>query len=172
MSTNYAPSLTPSTAPALAHSFAPSTTYPTKSTSLNPSKPPFPFPREYYFPPFFTRQPTLTTHHAQLQKWSNLILSYCRHHRLFRLSLIDALESDLFWNKRIGKRLSREDVREIVEFMRREGTPRAEWIGKGDGGGEFWVWWRNVEEWAGLMYDWVGAALLWGRARRVREDIC
>jgi len=47
-----------------------------------------------------------------------------------------------------------------VEFMRREG--RAEWVGdeKGKGrgsgeGGEFWVWWRNVEEWAGLIADWV-----------------
>jgi ESCRT-II complex subunit VPS25 len=74
----------------------------------------------------------------------------------------------LFWNKRIGKRLSRDDVREIVEFMRKEGTPRAEWIGKGDGGGEFWVWWRNVEEWAGLMYDWVCATLWLGIAGRVR----
>lgn len=44
--------------------------------------------------------------------------------------------------------------------MRKEG--RAEWVGggKGDGagagaGGEFWVWWRNVEEWAGLIAEWV-----------------
>ena len=66
-------------------------------------------------------------------------------------------------------------MREIVEFMRREGTPRAEWIGKGDGGGEFWVWWRNVEEWAGLMYDWVGTALLWEELEefvRIYANVC
>ncbi len=42
--------------------------------------------------------------------------------------------------------------------MRKEG--RAEWVsggGKGGegAGGEFWVWWRNVEEWAGLIAEWV-----------------
>jgi len=42
----------------------------------------------------------------------------------------------------------------VVEFMRKEG--RSEWVGKGDGTGSvFWVWWRNPEEWAGLIADWV-----------------
>lgn len=39
--------------------------------------------------------------------------------------------------------------------MRKEG--RAEPIGggaKGDGS-VFWIWWRNPEEWAGLIADWV-----------------
>lgn len=48
-----------------------------------------------------------------------------------------------------------------MEFMRKEG--RAEWVMSGDGrgkggGGEgsvFWVWWRDVEEWAGLIAEWV-----------------
>lgn len=54
---------------------------------------PFPFPREYSFPPFFTRQTNLTTHHAQLVKWSDLILAYCRHNRIFKLSLNAAIPS-------------------------------------------------------------------------------
>lgn len=40
--------------------------------------------------------------------------------------------------------------------MRKDG--RAEWIGtakEGTGDGEFWVWWRTVEEWAGRIADWV-----------------
>ncbi|PMD55661.1 ESCRT-II complex, vps25 subunit [Hyaloscypha bicolor E] len=124
------------------------------------NKNPFAFPSSYSFPPFFTRQPNTSTHHAQLQKWSSLVQAYCRHHRLFKLSLTDSLDSDLFHNKKIGKRLGREDAREVVEFMRKEG--RAEWVvddkGKTRGageGGEFWVWWRNVEEWAGLIAEWV-----------------
>ncbi|KAE9377153.1 ESCRT-II-domain-containing protein [Stipitochalara longipes BDJ] len=170
MSTNYPPSISSSQAPTLAPSVAPSTTstYPNPSplstSHLPPSKrptnksSPFPFPSSYSFPPFFTRQPNTSTHHAQLQKWSSLIQSYCRHHRLFKLSLTDSLDSELFYNKQIGKRLGREDAREVVDFMRREG--RAEWIGDGKGkgsgeGGEFWVWWRNVEEWAGLIAEWV-----------------
>ncbi|KAF8867250.1 putative vacuolar protein-sorting-associated protein [Acephala macrosclerotiorum] len=134
-------------------------------TLINPSKPltttldqnstTFPFPRDYHFPPFYTLQPTLTTLHAQLQKWSSLILSYCRYHKIFKLSPADAIETDLFYNKRLGKRLSREDAKEVIEFMRKEG--RAEPIGggaKGDGS-VFWIWWRNPEEWAGLIADWV-----------------
>ncbi|KUJ20569.1 ESCRT-II complex, vps25 subunit [Mollisia scopiformis] len=124
--------------------------------TLPPSNPPsqktFPFPRDYHFPPYFTRQPTLTTRHAQLQKWSSLILSYCRYHKIWKLSLADAIESDLFWNKKLGKRLSREDAREVLEFMRKEG--RSEAVG-GKDGSVFWVWWRDPEEWAGLIADWV-----------------
>jgi ESCRT-II complex subunit VPS25 len=61
----------------------------------------------------------------------------------------------LFHNETINKRLSREDAREIVEFMRKEG--QAEWVSgaKEGGDGEFWVWWRTVEEWAGRIADWV-----------------
>ena len=54
------------------------------------------------------------------------------------------------------------DAREIVEFMRREG--RAEWVGRG-GVDEreravAWIWWRNPEEWAGAIADWVSTVLL------------
>jgi ESCRT-II complex subunit VPS25 len=72
------------------------------------------------------------------------------------LSLVDAIDTDLFSNKRIGKRLSMHDARDMVEFMRKEG--RAEWVGKGVGEERnvAWIWWRNPEEWAGAIADWVG----------------
>jgi ESCRT-II complex subunit VPS25 len=69
---------------------------------------------------------------------------------------VDAVDSDLFWNKRIGKRLELNDAREMLEFMRKEG--RAEWIsiGKGDEGrNTAWIWWRNPDEWAGAIAEWV-----------------
>ncbi|POS87895.1 hypothetical protein EPUL_000403 [Erysiphe pulchra] len=138
------------------------------------------FPSYYNFPPFFTLQPNSTTKHAQLQKWSTFILSYARHHRLFKLSLSDILDTELFHNKKLGKRLGREDATEVVEFMRKQG--RAEWIisggshskgitssssGTGASGansngntsdnnsGVFWIWWKNVEEWGETIADWV-----------------
>ncbi|KAL3420767.1 ESCRT-II complex subunit [Phlyctema vagabunda] len=111
----------------------------------------FAFPREYNFPPFFTRQTVATTYHAQCSKWQSLILSYCRAQRLFKLSLIDALDMDLFWNRRLNKRLTLVDAREVVEFMRKEG--RAEWIGADRN--LVWIWWRNPEEWAAAIADWV-----------------
>lgn len=141
---------------------------------------PFAFPREYYFPAFFTRQTNLNTLHAQLVKWSTLVLSYCRHHRLFKLSLspsstttstaaTSAAESvvvdteELFHNRKLNRRLALADIREVIDFMRKEG--RAEYVDGGGGGGGggadgsggdvVWVYWRTPEEWAALIEGWV-----------------
>ncbi len=111
----------------------------------------FKFPRHYSFPPFFTPQPTLTSKHAQLQKWSSLILSYCAHYHIFKLTLSTALNTPLFHNERINKRLSRDDAKEILEFMREKG--RVEYIGSG--GDEIWIYWKTVEEWAATIEGWV-----------------
>lgn len=121
----------------------------------------FQFPPAYSFPPFFTLQPNTTTLHSQRQKWSTLILSYCRHHRLTKLSLPESIETDLFYNRKIGKRLGIADAREMVEGMRKEG--RAEWIVR-KGGEEtrdlVWIWWRSLDEWAAGLYDWVSFGML------------
>ncbi|KAI0903990.1 ESCRT-II complex subunit-domain-containing protein [Ustulina deusta] len=137
---------------------------PPHSASSASTKGPFQFPREYHFPPFFTRQPNLGTRHSQHSKWASLVLAYCAHHRLYKLSLTSPSTEDLFHNRRIGKRLSLADAREVLESMRRDG--RAEFIrsggdndGSGGGGsGEgdvVWVYWRTPEEWAALLEAWV-----------------
>ncbi|KAM4062940.1 ESCRT-II complex subunit [Hirsutella rhossiliensis] len=113
------------------------------------SSPPFPFPREYHFPAFFTRQTNLTTHHAQLSKWSALVLAYARHHRLFRLHLSAAADSDLFRNRRIDRRLSPADIRDLLDFMRRDG--RAEYLDAKDSGDVVFVHWRKPDEWAAVV---------------------
>ncbi|KAK1782217.1 ESCRT-II complex subunit-domain-containing protein [Copromyces sp. CBS 386.78] len=131
----------------------------------------YPFPREFFFPPFFTRQTNLTTHHAQLTKWSTLLLSYCRHHRLFRVSLSpDVLP---FHNPRINRRLALADIKSLIDFLRKDG--RAEYVplgsgstkkdgsgsrgGGGAGGGEdrgeAFIYWRTPEEWGSLIESWV-----------------
>ncbi|TFB07546.1 Vacuolar protein-sorting-associated protein 25 [Trichoderma ghanense] len=151
----------------------------TTTTTTTPSPPPpppsssspqtatsFPFPREYSFPPFFTRQPNLAIHHAQLTKWSALVLSYARHHRLFRLVVSSAAESELFHNRAINRRLSPADVREVLDFMRKDG--RAEFVrgnaGAADGGAAaaaaaagdvVLLYWRKPEEWAALVEAYV-----------------
>ena len=134
----------------------------------------FEFPREYYFPPFFTRQTNLNTHHAQLVKWSALVLSYCQHHRIFKLPLSPTAASsstaapagggsnptasaeDIFFNRRLNRRLALQDVKEVIDSMRSEG--RAEYVGDGDGAGGgdvVWIYWRTPEEWAALVEAWV-----------------
>ncbi|KAI1861681.1 uncharacterized protein JN550_010751 [Neoarthrinium moseri] len=148
----------------------PSATATVTATTTATGKPAFEFPREYHFPPFFTRQVNSTTRHSQLEKWSSLILAYCAHHRLFRLSLSGSSSGateELFHNRALGRRLGLADAREVLEFMRREG--RAEWVsggsggsgggdGAGDGGGDVvWVYWKTPEEWARELEGWVDA---------------
>lgn len=155
------------------------------ASSISTAPAAFEFPREYYFPPFFTRQTNLNTHHAQLVKWSSLVLAYCQHHRIFKLPLSptttttsssaapaaavggssnpNATAEDIFFNRRLNRRLALADVREVIDFMRKDG--RAEYVGGGEGGAAaagggaggdvVWVYWRTPEEWAALVEGWV-----------------
>ncbi|OAK98685.1 ESCRT-II complex, vps25 subunit [Phaeosphaeriaceae sp. SRC1lsM3a] len=141
------------------------------SQSPAPSQPPtastptgFQFPPHYSFPPFFTLQPTASTRSSQLTSWSALIQSYCRHHRIFSLSLIDALETPLFNNASLRRRLNLRDAKAILSWMAStEGGNRAEFVGaeKGkkkvaeDDGGRCWIFWRRPEEWSAVLEEWV-----------------
>lgn len=117
----------------------------------------FIFPRSYYFPPFFTIQPTAATRSAQLAKWSSLILSYCRHYRLWRLSVTDAIDTPLFRNTKLKRGLTLNDTREVLDWMTKEvAGERAEWVGKEGEKAVCWVYWRRPEEWAEVLSDWVG----------------
>ncbi len=92
-----------------------------------------------------------------------IIQSYCRHHRLFRLSLSDQLESELFFNRTLDRRLKLPDARRVLEYMR-DKEHVAEMVSLKEGGGKtkggegdtYWVWWRRVDDWAGLIEAWVG----------------
>lgn len=114
----------------------------------------FTFPKTYSFPPFFTPQPNALTRASQLRSWSSLIQAYCRHQRLFKLTLVDALDSPLFCNSAMKKRLSAKDAKDVVDYMAsKEGDERAEWLGPQKAAA--WIWWRKPEEWAALLENWV-----------------
>jgi len=114
----------------------------------------FVFPKSYSFPPFFSPQPTALTREAQLRKWSIFVQRYCRHHRIFQLTIIEALETPLFYNAALKKRLSLKDAKAVVDYMAsKEGDERAEWLGPEKGAA--WIWWRKPEEWASLIAAWV-----------------
>lgn len=116
---------------------------------------PFIFPHKHVaYPPFFSLQPTLLTRHAQLKTWSRLIQSYCRHQHIFKLVLATALDTPLFHNVTMRKRMSSAHVKEVLEFMAgEEGGRRAEWIG--GGWISCWIFWRRPEEWAEIVAGWV-----------------
>ncbi|KAM3461475.1 hypothetical protein NHJ6243_004995 [Beauveria neobassiana] len=130
----------------------------------------FKFPPEYYFPAFFTRQTNLTTHHAQLRTWAALVLSYARRHRLFRLRLSEAAESDLFYNRRLERRLQPPDIRELMDAMVKNGE--AEYLAAAlaeQTQDVVLVYWKRPEEWAALVEAYVEETAQKGSVMTVYE---
>jgi len=114
----------------------------------------FVFPKSYNFPPFFSPQPTALTRQAQLRKWSILVQRYCRHYRIFKVTVVEACDTPLFYNATLKKRLSVKDAKAVIDYMvSGDGDERAEWLGPEKS--EAWIWWRKPEEWAALISTWV-----------------
>ncbi|KPP61996.1 vacuolar protein-sorting-associated protein 25-like [Scleropages formosus] len=93
----------------------------------------FEWPWQYNFPPFFTLQPNVDTRQKQLAAWCSLVLSYCRHRRIYTLDVMEAQESPMFNHKKIERNL--------------------EWIDKSKT--RCLIMWRQPEEWGKLIYQWV-----------------
>lgn len=51
-------------------------------------------------------QPNVDTRQKQLAAWCSLALSYCRHHKLYTLDVMEAQESPVFNNKKIERILN------------------------------------------------------------------
>jgi len=83
-----------------------------------------------------------------------LVQKYCRHHRIFRITIIEACETPLFYNATLKKRLSVKDAKAVIDYMvSADGDERAEWLGPEKSAA--WIWWRKPEEWATLISTWV-----------------
>ncbi|CAI5658315.1 unnamed protein product [Oreochromis niloticus] len=141
----------------------------------------FEWPWQYNFPPFFTTclregqpsavtgwqvrlkrrekqehsktrlQPNVDTRQKQLAAWCSLALSYCRHHKLYTLDVMEAQESPMFNNKKIERKLSMEAIQVVFEELRKKGN--LEWLDKNKS--RCLVMWRRPEEWGKLIYQWV-----------------
>ncbi|KAJ2161228.1 Vacuolar protein-sorting-associated protein 25 [Coemansia sp. RSA 552] len=113
---------------------------------------PFQFPEIHNFPPFFTRQPNEDTWKEQRRLWCDLVLAYCRHYRLFRLSLAEAVAEPPFTNRRIHRSLRVDTLREIVDELVKQGN--AAWTGQKGAQDTCMVFWRKPETWAGMIHQW------------------
>ncbi|XP_005994078.1 vacuolar protein-sorting-associated protein 25 [Latimeria chalumnae] len=111
----------------------------------------FEWPWQYNFPPFFTLQPNVDTWQKQLTAWCSLILSYCRHHKLYALTVMEAQESPLFNNKKMQRKLSMETILVVLEELRKKGN--LEWLDKNKT--SCLIMWRRPEEWGKVIYQWV-----------------
>ncbi|AOA64389.1 Vacuolar protein-sorting-associated protein 25 [Komagataella phaffii CBS 7435] len=121
----------------------------------------FEFPSIYNFPPFFTKQPNNSVWKSQLQQWTTLVLDYCKHYRIWRLSTAgtpiveDAtgVPSDsLFTNSIIDRHLKPEVCQEIIASLVDQG--RAQWIDK-TAQKSVLVLWYSISEWSDLLLNWV-----------------
>lgn len=80
---------------------------------------------------------------------------------------MDAVETPLFHNAALKKRVNLSEARAIVDWMARAeedggGGKRAEWV-EGLAGKEktlAWIWWRRPEEWAAMIAGWVSTLTL------------
>jgi ESCRT-II complex subunit VPS25 len=129
------------------------------------------------FPPFYTRQPVLETWQKQRSLWSEHILSYCRQHRLFRITYNQPAE--LFHNASINStplteismaqtltqpllgRASKELFDGVVEYMVGSGhlVPIVEpWTAaagkKGQQPGSYYILWMSMEQWSQELLKW------------------
>lgn len=132
----------------------------------------FSLPPIYNFPPFFTKQPNKTTFEAQLRNWCQIVVDYCRHHRIWVLDLkgvavahdetIPRPQIELFTNPKIDRHLKSEFVEEIFEHM--VARNMAAWYNtdvlnnyqkKSDLRDAIVVYWRTPGEWAQKILEFV-----------------
>uniref|UniRef100_A0AAR2K8N9 Vacuolar protein-sorting-associated protein 25 n=1 Tax=Pygocentrus nattereri TaxID=42514 RepID=A0AAR2K8N9_PYGNA len=111
----------------------------------------FEWPWQYNFPPFFTLQPNVDTRQKQLAAWCSLVLSYCRHRKLYTVDVLEVQESPVFNNKKIERKLSVEAIQVVFEELRKKGN--LEWMDKNKT--RCLIMWRRPEEWGKLIYQWV-----------------
>ena len=77
----------------------------------------FEWPWQYNFPPFFTIQPNMATQAKQCEAWSELILSYYKHNKEYRLDVTEAHGSPLFSNEAIKRKLAMDDIRMVLDTL-------------------------------------------------------
>ena len=161
-----------STSPAMTSSAPGPSTSTGTGTGTAVSTGQFSFPPIHSYPPFYSLQVNTSTLQSQLSTWSTIVRDYCRHRRLFRLSLSDQLDSALFYNRPLGKRLKEDDARRVLDFMRERQASAEPADGVSGVGGAaaakrkadvWWIWWRKVDEWAGIIEAWVGSINFNGR---------
>ncbi|KAL6748668.1 subunit of ESCRT-II complex [Haematococcus lacustris] len=110
----------------------------------------FTLPPFYSYPPYFTLQPVKEARDRQLSLWSQLILAYCKHHKVFT---INTQQDDfpLFKNTNIDRCLSSRAITEILDDMASQGS--VEWLDKSKRA--CFVLWKKVPEWANTIHSFV-----------------
>ncbi|KAK9819764.1 hypothetical protein WJX72_002089 [[Myrmecia] bisecta] len=110
----------------------------------------FSFPFFYSYPPYFTLQPVQETREKQSGLWRDLILKYCKHYKVYKLSIDSTDELPLFVNKAIDRRLSSEARAAFVSDLVKQGN--AQWLDKLQR--QVLILWKRLDEWAATIHSW------------------
>mmetsp|Transcript_31339 Transcript_31339/g.35669 ORF Transcript_31339/g.35669 Transcript_31339/m.35669 type:complete len:181 (+) Transcript_31339:32-574(+) len=114
----------------------------------------FQFPDYFNWPCFFTIQPNLTTRKRQMEQWNDLIASYSKEKKIFKFNIDDSVDSELFSNPSIKRKLGKDGLIQVVDELVNQG--RAEY--ESDAKSVFFVYWKSVDEWSDIILRWVRTA--------------
>jgi ESCRT-II complex subunit VPS25 len=110
------------------------------------------FPDYYHYPPFWTLQRNNPkTLDQQFRLWDSFLTKLTRALKKDVIKVIEALDTPLFVNKTINRRLAEVDAREILDFMAKQG--HAEWLN--DSHITVRIIWRTNAEWFAILEDWI-----------------
>ncbi|TXT15685.1 hypothetical protein VHUM_00188 [Vanrija humicola] len=109
-------------------------------------------PALWSFPPFFTLQPNPATQAHQLALWTEIVLGWARHDRVFTVNSDSADAGEVFANKAINRKLLPPALKQVLAHMAKEGHAAPE---PPKQAATYLIFWRKPEEWGQMMYDWV-----------------
>ncbi|GJP39578.1 hypothetical protein CLOM_g23933 [Closterium sp. NIES-68] len=108
----------------------------------------FSLPHFYNYPPYFTLQPVRATRERQVRLWADLIVAYCRQHRMWVVSTDDF---PLFHNVAIERKLTFEARQLFLDTLVAEG--RAEWTDRSRT--RCLILWKAIADWADTLLHFV-----------------
>lgn len=97
-----------------------------KKSSKSAKKTTFEYPDYYDYPPFWTLQTNGQTRETQLKLWSNFICAFTKYYKRTEIDLISTLETPLFNNAKLGRKVSQQMAEEIIDSMVK--AENAKWL--------------------------------------------
>ncbi|XP_049876071.1 vacuolar protein-sorting-associated protein 25-like isoform X3 [Pectinophora gossypiella] len=95
-------------------------------------------------------QPHSETREKQLEAWQQLIADYLKANKQSTIDIRESLNTPLFNNASINRKLSQDAISSILEDMARKG--RAAPIDKSKNVWE--IYWHSLDEWGNMVYSW------------------
>ena len=96
-------------------------------------------------------QPVLSTQRKQMTMWGDLLLDYTKEMKLSTIIISEIAETEVFWNKKIGKKMPKEEIIKIFDDL--ESRKNGEWVDPKNKE-RFTMLWRSITEWSNIIYTW------------------